>query len=106
MGNESPPGGFNVVDIAICTIERANSIINRLMEEDKLTLLGCVVIDEMHMIGDSSRGYLLELLLTKIRFKVKKLFLRELSCTYDGMFTQKIRKKISIQFFTVQKTLF
>lgn len=68
MGNETPPGGLNSVDIAICTIERANSLINRLMEEGKISLLGCLVVDEMHMIGDPSRGYLLELLLTKIRF--------------------------------------
>ncbi|XP_066935179.1 DNA polymerase theta-like isoform X2 [Clytia hemisphaerica] len=72
MGNETPPGGLTNIDIAICTIERANSLINRLMEEDKLSLLGSIVIDEMHMIGDPSRGYLLELLLTKIRFLMAK----------------------------------
>lgn len=68
MGNETPAGGINSINVAICTIERANSIINRLMEEGNLSILGCVVIDELHMIGDASRGYLLELLLTKIRF--------------------------------------
>ena len=68
MGNETPPGGLSSIDIAICTIERANSLINRLMGEDKLSIVGSIVIDEMHMIGDPSRGYLLELLLTKIQF--------------------------------------
>ena len=68
MGSESPPGGFNAVDIAVCTIEKANSIVNRLMEERKLSTISCVIVDEMHMIGDPGRGYLLELLLTKIFF--------------------------------------
>lgn len=68
MGSESPAGGFAAVDIAVCTIEKANSLVNRLMEEKKLSSLTCVVIDEMHMIGDPNRGYLLELLLTKVNF--------------------------------------
>ncbi len=31
-----------------------------------------VVVDEVHMVGDSGRGYLLELLLTKIRYIAQK----------------------------------
>lgn len=37
-----------------------------------LVLLGMVVVDELHMVGDSGRGYLLELLLTKIRYIAQK----------------------------------
>ena len=71
MGSHAPPGGFVSVDIAVCTIEKANSLLNRLLEENKaLSFLGIVVVDEMHMIGDSHRGYLLELFLTKIRYIV------------------------------------
>lgn len=29
MGSVNPPGGFKSVDIAICTIEKANSLLNR-----------------------------------------------------------------------------
>ncbi len=37
--------------------------------EDKTTpQLGVVVVDELHMMGDASRGYILEVLLTKIKF--------------------------------------
>ena len=69
MGSHAPPGGFVSVDIAVCTIEKANSLLNRLLEENKvLSSLGIVVVDEMHMIGDPHRGYLLELFLTKIRY--------------------------------------
>ncbi len=103
IGNANPNGGFNAVDVAICTIEKANSLLNRLIEDNKIADLGkwivlirilsclvtmkraysvfvlwtqhgnireigVLVIDELHMIGDSSRGYLLELLLTKLKY--------------------------------------
>ena len=68
MGSQSPPGGMKRADIAICTIEKANSIVNRMLEDGSLSDLGCVVVDELHLLGDPSRGYLLELLLTKIRY--------------------------------------
>jgi DNA polymerase theta len=66
--SHSPPGGFASVDVAVCTIEKANSMINRLIEEKRTGEVSCVVIDEMHMVGDSSRGYLIELLLTKVKY--------------------------------------
>ncbi|XP_038613775.1 DNA polymerase theta [Tachyglossus aculeatus] len=68
MGSSSPAGRFSSLDVAVCTIERANGLINRLIEEEKMDLLGMVVVDELHMLGDAHRGYLLELLLTKVRF--------------------------------------
>ena len=38
----------------------------RLMVEGDLSSICCVVVDELHLLGDQSRGYLLELLLTKV----------------------------------------
>lgn len=57
-------------EIILCTIEKANTIFNRLIEDDMKRgwvsqgrcSLGCVVIDEMHIMGDSFRGYMLEIL--------------------------------------------
>ncbi|XP_038657843.1 DNA polymerase theta isoform X3 [Scyliorhinus canicula] len=72
MGGTSPAGGFSSLDIAVCTIEKANGLINRIIEEEKMDQLGIVVVDELHMLGDMHRGYLLELLLTKILFVTQK----------------------------------
>ncbi|KAJ8342804.1 hypothetical protein SKAU_G00327320 [Synaphobranchus kaupii] len=72
MGSTSAAGGFTSLDVAVCTIEKANGLINRLIEENRMDLLGIVVVDELHMLGDSGRGYLLELLLTKIRYVTRR----------------------------------
>lgn len=50
MGSTSAAGGFRALDVAVCTIEKANSLINRLIEEDSMGLLGkkeihdCVIV--------------------------------------------------------------
>ncbi|KAL5729265.1 DNA-directed DNA polymerase [Ranunculus cassubicifolius] len=54
--------------VAVCTIEKANFLVNKLLEEGRLSEVGIIVIDELHMVGDQSRGYLLELMLTKLRY--------------------------------------
>ena len=39
-----------------------------MLEDQTLSMLSCVVVDELHMVGDQDRGYQLELLLTKLRY--------------------------------------
>lgn len=73
FGGYTAPGGFESADIAVCTIEKANAIINRLLEQKNIDSIGMVVVDECHLISDSNRGYILELLLTKILFCSRKL---------------------------------
>lgn len=68
IGGHSPAGGLASVDIAVCTIEKANNIVNHLLEKGELAQVGAVVIDELHMIGEPHRGFLLELLITKILY--------------------------------------
>ncbi|OAP59495.1 hypothetical protein AYL99_06793 [Fonsecaea erecta] len=53
-------------DIAVCTIEKANSLVNSAIDEGKSGEIGVVVLDEVHMINDEHRGYLMELLATKL----------------------------------------
>jgi superfamily II helicase len=54
--------------VIVATIEKANALVSRMLEEECLEQLCCVVVDELHMVGDEDRGYLLELLLTKLRW--------------------------------------
>ena len=44
IGSSSPNGGFSQVDIAICTIEKANSLINRVIDNDAIFEIGIVTI--------------------------------------------------------------
>ena len=57
---------FADIDIAVCTIEKANSLVNSAIEEGYVDQLGTVIIDEFHMIDDEHRGYLIELMVTKL----------------------------------------
>ena len=36
--------------VAVCTIEKANSLLNRLLEDGRLSEVGIIVIDELHMV--------------------------------------------------------
>jgi replicative superfamily II helicase len=54
------------VDIAVCTIEKANALVNTAIEAGTVNELGIVVMDELHMIDDDHRGYLMELMATKL----------------------------------------
>lgn len=88
-GGYNPAGTFDSIDLSICTIEKANSIVNRLMEQNKLEDIGTIVIDEVHLISDASRGYILELLLTKIlymcRVKDMKIQIITMSATVPNL---------------------
>jgi DNA polymerase theta len=58
---------FSAADIAVCVTEKANSLLNRLISENSFMDLGLVVADELHTLADRSRGYILEMLLTKVK---------------------------------------
>lgn len=53
-------------DIAVCTIEKANALINAAIEENSSKLPAVVVMDELHMLDDEHRGYILELMASKV----------------------------------------
>lgn len=49
--------------ILICTIEKANILLNTLISKSLGNTIGCAVVDELHTLGDPFNGYLLEILI-------------------------------------------
>jgi DNA polymerase theta len=61
--------------ILVCTIEKANQVLNSFLSATPgcgsnsvsaspgVSSVGCVVVDELHMMGDAHRGFLLEILI-------------------------------------------
>ena len=54
------------MDLAICTIEKANSLVNKLIEERRYFDVEFIIIDELHMVQDQQRGFLLETIIIKL----------------------------------------
>jgi POLQ-like helicase len=53
--------------VFVCTIEKANSLLNAFFECNRHHEIGSIVVDEIHMLGDGRRGATLEMLLTKAK---------------------------------------
>lgn len=53
-------------DLAICTIEKANALVNKFIEEKTYFDIELFVIDELHLLLDDQRGFLLECLISKL----------------------------------------
>ncbi len=82
--------------MAICTIEKANSLLNRVIEEKLYFDISYFIIDEFHLVSsvanhkleiqilDEGRGYQLESLIAKIR-AVEKIMNRPHSYQIVGM---------------------
>ena len=66
FGGSKARASWSDVDVAVCTIEKANAIVNTAIEECAINDLGVVVLDELHMINDDHRGYLMELMASKL----------------------------------------
>ena len=66
FGGSKARASWSDTDIAICTFEKANALINTAIENCTINDLGILVLDELHMIDDDHRGYLMELMASKV----------------------------------------
>ncbi|KAK6704253.1 hypothetical protein SNK05_008187 [Fusarium graminearum] len=72
-------------DIGVCTLEKANALVNTAIDDCSISKLSAVVLDELHMIDDDHRGYLLELMATKLLSLEQSVQIVGMSATLPNM---------------------
>ncbi|KAF5684821.1 DNA polymerase theta subunit [Fusarium denticulatum] len=72
-------------DIGVCTLEKANALVNTAIDDCSISKLRAVVLDELHMVDDDHRGYLLELVATKLLSLEQRVQIVGMSATLPNM---------------------
>ncbi|KAL9571417.1 hypothetical protein ACKAV7_004755 [Fusarium commune] len=72
-------------EIGVCTLEKANALVNTAIDDCSISELRAVVLDELHMVDDDHRGYLLELVATKLLSLEQRVQIVGMSATLPNM---------------------
>ncbi|XP_012035673.2 helicase POLQ-like isoform X2 [Ovis aries] len=84
----------------IATIEKGHSLVNSLIETGRISSLGLVVVDELHMIGEGTRGAILEMTLAKILYTSKTTQIIGMSATLNNV--EDLQKFLQAEYYTSQ----
>ncbi|XP_034193308.2 mutagen-sensitive 301 [Osmia lignaria lignaria] len=72
--------------IYMCTIEKALGLINSLIEEKRFNEIGTIIVDELHLLGESGgRGATLEVILAKTLYVNENIHIVGMSATIGNL---------------------
>ncbi|XP_076193173.1 helicase POLQ-like isoform X2 [Aptenodytes patagonicus] len=82
----------------IATIEKGHALVNSLIETERIDDLGLIVVDELHMLGEGSRGATLEITLAKILYTSKNTQIIGMSATLNNV--ADLQKFLQAEYYT------